>query len=74
MYPFTAIIEVLGAVYISIVIFVVVGVLKPFLDRHIAVARAIKKRDPKAAADAMALHFDDAVGDLLKAEASNGAA
>jgi GntR family transcriptional regulator, transcriptional repressor for pyruvate dehydrogenase complex len=43
------------------------------IDRHRAVARAILNRDPEAAAAAMALHFDDAVGDLLKAEASNGA-
>jgi DNA-binding GntR family transcriptional regulator len=43
------------------------------IDRHRAVAEAIRARDPKAAARAMALHFDDAIGDLLKAEASNGA-
>jgi GntR family transcriptional regulator, transcriptional repressor for pyruvate dehydrogenase complex len=41
------------------------------IDRHRAVALAIKNRDAKAAAAAMALHFDDAIGDLLKAEASN---
>ena len=44
------------------------------IDRHRAVAAAIMKRDPEAAASAMALHFDDAIGDLLKAEANNGAA
>ena len=44
------------------------------IDRHRAVATAILKRDPDAAAVAMALHFDDAIGDLLKAEANNGAA
>lgn len=45
------------------------------IDRHIAVAAAIKARDPAAAAIAMAAHFDAAVGDLLKAqEAANGAA
>jgi len=44
------------------------------IDRHRAVAAAILKRDPDAAAIAMALHFDDAIGDLLKAEANNGAA
>ncbi|WP_135213121.1 FadR/GntR family transcriptional regulator [Vitreimonas flagellata] len=43
------------------------------IDRHRAVAAAILKRDPDAAAVAMALHFDDAIGDLLKAEANNGA-
>lgn len=44
------------------------------IDRHHAVAAAILARDSTAAAAAMALHFDDAIGDLLKAEASNGAA
>jgi DNA-binding FadR family transcriptional regulator len=44
------------------------------IDRHRAVAAAILARDSTAAAAAMALHFDDAIGDLLKAEASNGAA
>ncbi len=44
------------------------------IDRHRAVAAAIMKRDAEAAAAAMALHFDDAIGDLLKAEANNGAA
>jgi DNA-binding FadR family transcriptional regulator len=43
------------------------------IDRHRAVARAISDRDPQAAAVAMALHFDDAIGDLLKAEAAHGA-
>lgn len=43
------------------------------IDRHRAVAAAILKRDPEAAAAAMALHFDDAIGDLLKAEAADGA-
>lgn len=42
------------------------------IDRHVAVAAAILARDPDAAAEAMALHFDDAIGDLLKAEANNG--
>lgn len=42
------------------------------IDRHVAVAAAILARDPNAAAEAMALHFDDAIGDLLKAEANNG--
>lgn len=44
------------------------------IDRHRAVAAAIIKRDPEAAAAAMALHFDDAIGDLLKAEAQVGSA
>lgn len=44
------------------------------IDRHRAVAAAILNRDPEAAAAAMALHFDDAIGDLLKAEAQDGAA
>jgi GntR family transcriptional regulator, transcriptional repressor for pyruvate dehydrogenase complex len=43
------------------------------IDRHIAVAVAIRDRDPEAAAAAMARHFDDAIGDLLKAEAASGA-
>lgn len=43
------------------------------IDRHRAVAAAILARDPEAAAAAMALHFDAAIGDLLKAEAQNGA-
>ena len=43
------------------------------LDRHRAVAAAIFARDPEAAATAMALHFDDAIGDLLKAEAASDA-
>lgn len=41
------------------------------IDRHIAVAAAIRDRDPAAAAAAMAFHFDDAIGDLLKAEAND---
>ncbi|MBL8545397.1 MAG: FadR family transcriptional regulator [Hyphomonadaceae bacterium] len=40
------------------------------IDRHRAVAAAILARDAEAAAKAMAFHFDDAIGDLLKAEAS----
>ena len=43
------------------------------IDRHIAVAVAIRDRNPEAAAAAMARHFDDAIGDLLKAEATGGA-
>ncbi len=43
------------------------------IDRHIAVAAAIRDRNPRAAADAMALHFDAAIGDLLKAEAAHDA-
>ncbi len=43
---------------------------KLMLDRHRAVARAIADRDPKAAAAAMADHFDAAIGDLLKAQES----
>ena len=39
------------------------------IDRHRAVALAIRDRDAEGAAAAMALHFDDAIGDLLKAEA-----
>lgn len=42
------------------------------IDRHVAVAKAIAERNPEAAAEAMARHFDDAVGDLLKAEAARG--
>jgi GntR family transcriptional repressor for pyruvate dehydrogenase complex len=44
------------------------------IDRHRAVAAAILNRDPEAAATAMGVHFDDAIGDLLKAEAQDGAA
>ncbi|MBX3431144.1 MAG: FadR family transcriptional regulator [Hyphomonadaceae bacterium] len=40
------------------------------IDRHRAVAAAILARDPEAATRAMALHFDDAIGDLLKAEST----
>lgn len=43
------------------------------IDRHRAVAIAIRDRNPEAAAAAMGVHFDDAIGDLLKAEAENGA-
>lgn len=43
------------------------------IDRHMAVARAIQARDPEAAAAAMSAHFDSAIGDILKAEAQNGA-
>ncbi|WP_395647878.1 FadR/GntR family transcriptional regulator [Terricaulis sp.] len=44
------------------------------IDRHLAVARAIVARDAAAAAAAMSVHFDDAIGDLLKAETlANGA-
>lgn len=42
---------------------------KVMIERHRAVARAIQARDPSAAAAAMAAHFDDSVGDLLKAQA-----
>jgi len=42
---------------------------KLMIDRHRAVARAIAEADPKAAALAMAAHFDAAIGDLLKADA-----
>jgi len=42
---------------------------KVMIERHHAVARAIQARDPGAAAAAMAAHFDDSVGDLLKAQA-----
>lgn len=41
------------------------------IDRHRAVAAAIFNRDAEGAAAAMALHFDDAIGDLLKAEAAS---
>ncbi len=41
---------------------------KLMLDRHHAIARAIADGDPERAATAMASHFDDAIGDLLKAE------
>lgn len=37
------------------------------IARHDAVARAIAERDPAAAAAAMDLHFDSAIGDLLAA-------
>jgi DNA-binding FadR family transcriptional regulator len=43
------------------------------IDRHRAVAKAILNRDPEGAAAAMALHFDEAIGDLLKAEGSDDA-
>lgn len=43
------------------------------IDRHRAVAAAIQNRDRETAAAAMALHFDDAIGDLLKAEVEDGA-
>lgn len=39
------------------------------IDRHLAVARAIRRRDPVVAAMAMSDHFDASVGDLLKAAA-----
>ncbi len=42
---------------------------KLMLDRHRAIAQAIADGDPKRAAAAMEAHFDDAIGDLLKAEA-----
>lgn len=38
------------------------------IERHRAVARAIRRRDPVIAAMAMGDHFDASVGDLLKAE------
>lgn len=44
---------------------------KLMLDRHRAIAQAIADGDPKRAAAAMEAHFDDAIGDLLKAEAQN---
>jgi GntR family transcriptional repressor for pyruvate dehydrogenase complex len=40
------------------------------IERHRAVARAIRRRDPVIAAMAMGDHFDASVGDLLKAEAN----
>lgn len=39
------------------------------IDQHMAVALAIKARDPALAATAMSAHFDASVGDLLKAQA-----
>jgi DNA-binding FadR family transcriptional regulator len=36
------------------------------VERHQAVARAIKNRDSIAAAMAMGAHFDTSIGDLLK--------
>jgi GntR family transcriptional regulator, transcriptional repressor for pyruvate dehydrogenase complex len=36
------------------------------VERHLAVARAIKNRDSIAAAMAMGAHFDTSIGDLLK--------
>jgi DNA-binding FadR family transcriptional regulator len=41
--------------------------LRSIIGRHQAVARAIQARDPEAAAEAMNAHFDESVGDLLKA-------
>lgn len=41
--------------------------LKSIIGRHQAVARAIRAGDPEAAAEAMNAHFDESVGDLLKA-------
>jgi DNA-binding FadR family transcriptional regulator len=43
------------------------------LDRHIAIAKAIKDRDPEAAAAAMSAHFDSAIGDMLRAQEFDGA-
>lgn len=45
------------------------------IERHIAIASAIKNRDADAAAEAMSAHFDSAIGDMLRAQAAqNGAA
>jgi len=38
------------------------------IERHRAVARAIARKDPAAAAMAMSAHFDVAIGDILKAD------
>ncbi len=38
------------------------------LDRHEAIAMAIKKSDPVGASTAMELHFDTSVGELLESE------
>jgi GntR family transcriptional regulator, transcriptional repressor for pyruvate dehydrogenase complex len=43
------------------------------LDRHIAIAKAIKDRDAEAAAAAMSAHFDSAIGDMLRAQEFDGA-
>lgn len=39
------------------------------IERHKAVAEAIRRQDPDAAAAAMDAHFDTAIGDVLKSEA-----
>jgi DNA-binding FadR family transcriptional regulator len=39
------------------------------IERHRAIALAISRRDPIAAAMAMSAHFDASIGDLLKARA-----
>lgn len=44
------------------------------IDRHRDVAQAIEARDAAAASTAMSAHFDSAIGDILKAQAGNGAA
>ncbi len=44
------------------------------LDRHMAIALAIKARDAEAAAAAMSAHFDSAIGDMLKAQADSDGA
>ncbi len=41
---------------------------KLMIDRHLAVAAAIQRRDPVAATMAMSAHFDASIGDLLKAD------
>lgn len=44
------------------------------IDQHMAVALAIKTRDPEGAAAAMSAHFDSSVGDILKAQGQDAAA
>jgi GntR family transcriptional repressor for pyruvate dehydrogenase complex len=41
--------------------------LRSIIGHHQSVARAIRDADPQAAAAAMSAHFDESVGDLLKA-------
>lgn len=50
------------------------GQRRIMVERHMAIANAILRRDPIAATMAMSAHFDSAIGDMLRAARLKGSA
>lgn len=50
------------------------GQRRIMVERHMAIANAIQRRDPIAASMAMSAHFDSAIGDMLRAARLKGSA